>query len=109
MPRTSPRAEPMFHCSKEHEQCDRFAVPRGRRHTCGLCACAAGDTEGRTVPLPALSSGTGAQADKSGGVLYVDDGGNQAIETFENGTWKKWASRLGSATSIVTGSTQTAT
>lgn len=54
-----------------------------------LCACAAFDTEGRNAPLPALSAGTSAQAHKGRGVLYVDDGGNQAVEIFRNGTWKK--------------------
>ena len=57
-----------------------------------LCACAAGGMQERDAPLPTVSADTDAQAHKGSGVLYVDDGGNQTIEIFKNGTWKKVSS-----------------
>ena len=57
-----------------------------------LCACAAGAPAQGDAAIPALRVRTGAQAHKSAGVLYVDDGGNQAVEIFKNGTWKELGS-----------------
>lgn len=59
-----------------------------------LCACA-GATVGRNAPLPTVGALPKPSAIEKGGVLYVDDGGNQAVEIFKNRTWEKLGSITG--------------
>jgi NHL repeat len=54
-----------------------------------LSGCTAAGTSGGSAPLPGAAAGQGALAKKGGGILYVDDGGNHAVEMFNNGGWKK--------------------
>jgi hypothetical protein len=53
-----------------------------------LSGCATAGTWGN-APLPGVAAGLGAPAQQSAGILYVDDGGNRAVDMFNNGGWKK--------------------
>lgn len=57
-----------------------------------LSGCATAGTAGQSAPVPGVAAGQGAMAKKGGGILYVDDGGNHAVDMFSNGGWKKLGS-----------------